>query len=243
VTAFNASTPFTASQVAATGAPAYLHAAYRSHSLGHLLRDNLGLVIVNLAELGLVDDHDLIIHSNLLPGSSLSTPMIAKYGALVSPRVLSWQKLRSQRTLPRYLHFPDLVVGSLLFRLHRLRLQTLDRAEREVLEDEAARQPGVAYGEHWLSATVFAMLREAAYARLGLPLQAVSHDLPARVLIGDKLRGDKRRIVNAADLVTGLALRFGDRIEASRVVFQRLDVRSQLRELSRTTVFITPVGR
>lgn len=87
----------------------------------------------------------------------------------------------------------------------------------------------------------FLSQQRIAYRNAGIAPRTV-HQLPkVKVLFGDKPLDDKRRILNIPETMQHLRKHFPG-VEFKSLIMSSLEAEEQLKELSTTTVFITPIG-
>ena len=219
----------------------YLHALFRSSSLGHILRDNLPSIVANLDDLSL-DQHtyQVVIFTDIMPSAMSNIDMFRKYVKLVAPSSVEWSTLVTQAT-NGYLLLKDVVVGSLLQKYHPIRIMVKvspPKPPRISGSKAVASFPG----RDWNKAALFKRTRDVAFTRLavGEVVNARDHR-PLRVLFGDKGLHDKRRITNIPSLLLGLRNRFPN-VEIRSIEMYLMSAHEQLQVLSTTSIFITPVS-
>ena len=220
--------------------PSYLHAIFRSFSLGHMLRDNLPAVVANLDDLGLPQYmYQIVVFSQVLPKSAYNPGMILKYGKLAAHASLLWNTLL-HRTNTRFMLFQDVVVGSFLFQYHplRIRYKVSPPPPRSPSRESILSRFG---GRDWDEHTLFKLTRDVGYAGLGMGVVGNVRDhRPFKVLFGNKGSKDKRRIDNIPVILPELRAQFQN-IQFESVLMHELTAHQQLMHLETTSIFISPV--
>ena len=221
--------------------PSYLHANYRSYSLGHLFRDNFPTIIGNIQDLGIQQyTLQLVKFCELEADVHTIQAMYNKYAKLVAPTSAEWSTLVS-KAKGQFILLKDVVVGSLLLKFHPTRL-TVNRSEYPKNMTRSNMPRARFGGKRWHKHSLFNLVRDVAYISLGVgPARDVQTQRPLKVLFGEKSTTDKRRIANIPALLPGLRERFRDATIQSTELHQ-LSASEQIQELSTTSIFISPVS-
>ena len=220
--------------------PSYFYSAYRSNSLGHMLRDNLPYIVSNLEDLTLQQyTYQIVLFPQVLDHVNFNKAMIHKYSKLVAPASIELEALAGTAT-NKYLLFRDVVIGSHLFQYNHLRKQI--RGSRQPPRAESRTAMFAQFpGKNWRAQALFELVREVAYKNLGIGNSGdVGKHQSLKVIFGEKAHNDKRRINNIADMLPVLQSRFKDfKIESKKLC--ESSPQMQLSILSTTSIFISPV--
>ena len=192
----------------------YLHGLYNSHSFGHVVRDNFQAIFWSLMNLGLQSEPFNLLVLERYKKATTVPRVVKKYASWISNSVDTWENQLA-------LCDKDLIV-----------FRRLVSGFGGMIDK---RPPGGCYP------TNFLLQREVAYQKSNLTLLPVRRLPRIRVLFGDKSHTDSRRITNIMELLPILRARFTG-ADFSIKMLANMSERAQLRELRKTSVFVSPVG-